>query len=194
MGGRELMMTLQIGKPKNSMSTGGFTLVELMLVMALLIVVLAVTFPSLQNFFRGRTLDSEARRFLTLTKYGQNRAVSEGVPMLLWIDSPKGLYGLQMQPGYTDLDSNAVQFQMPESLSIQVMANQSSILSQSNLWTQSSARLGKLPAIRFLPDGFIAETSPERISLKEKNMEPIWVGESTNRLKYEILSNQSARQ
>ena len=38
-----------------------FTLIELILVMALLVIVMAVSAPALSNFFRGRTLDSEAR-------------------------------------------------------------------------------------------------------------------------------------
>src|SRR5262249_9004612 len=39
----------------------GFTLIELILVMALLTVAVSVTAPALSNFFRGRALDSEAR-------------------------------------------------------------------------------------------------------------------------------------
>ena len=64
---------------------GGFTLIELILVMAVLAIVLAIIAPSLGNFFRGRTLDSEARRFVSLTRYAESRAVSEGSPMLLWM-------------------------------------------------------------------------------------------------------------
>src|SRR5437667_3469223 len=60
-----------------------FTLIELILVMALLVIVMAVSAPALSNFFRGRTLDSEARCFMSLTRYGQSRAVSEGIPMVL---------------------------------------------------------------------------------------------------------------
>jgi type II secretion system protein H len=60
-----------------------FTLIELILVMTILLVVMAVAFPSLRGFFRGRNLDSEARRILALTRYGQSRAVAEGVPVVL---------------------------------------------------------------------------------------------------------------
>src|SRR3954451_20071745 len=73
----------------------GFTLVELILVMALLAIVMAVSAPALSNFFRGRTLDSEARCLMSLTRYGQSRAVSEGIPMLLIIDTRRGAYRLQ---------------------------------------------------------------------------------------------------
>ena len=50
--------------------------------MALLAMVLAVSAPALSRFFKGRTLDSEAHRFLALTRHAQQRAVSEGVPVV----------------------------------------------------------------------------------------------------------------
>ena len=48
-----------------------FTLIELILVMTIMIVMISIVFPSLKGFFRGRNLDNEARRFLSLTRYGQ---------------------------------------------------------------------------------------------------------------------------
>src|SRR5437773_1580616 len=81
-----------------------FTLIELILVMALLSIVLAFAAPALSSFFRGRTIDSEARRLVSLIRYGQSRAVSEGVPIILWIDARKNTYGLQHEPGFTDGD------------------------------------------------------------------------------------------
>jgi len=51
---------------RHRFSAQAFTLIELMLVMAILLIVLAVSFPSLRGFFRGRNLDNEARRFLSL--------------------------------------------------------------------------------------------------------------------------------
>ncbi len=56
-----------------------FTLIEFILVMGLLAVVIALSAPSLSNFFRGRKLESEARRFVSVTRYGQSRAVAEGL-------------------------------------------------------------------------------------------------------------------
>src|SRR5262245_35533325 len=97
-----------------------FTLIELIRVMARLAVVLAVSAPALSKFFKGRTLDSEARRFVSLTRYGQSRAVSEGMPMMLWIDPKERTYGLQEETTYTDLDTKAVDFQLGKALEIEV--------------------------------------------------------------------------
>ena len=49
-------------------SRRGFTLIELVLVMTLLIVVISFSAPSLGKFFRGRALDGEARRLLSLSR------------------------------------------------------------------------------------------------------------------------------
>ena len=173
------------GKPAGG-TPRGFTLIELILVMAMLMIVLAVAFPSLKNFFHGRDLDSEARRFLSLTRYGQSRAISEGVPMMLWIDSRQGAYGLETQTGYTDADGKALEFYVDDELTVEIpmSATRRTILSQ-----YAVAGLGNVPAIRFQPDGFISETSPESVVIRQGRDEAIWISQSANRLNYEIRSD-----
>ena len=186
-------MTLRTGRIRNheSCRVPGFTLIELILVMALLLIVVGVALPSLKGFFRGRNLDSEARRFLSLTRYGQTRAVSEGVPMVLWMDPRRGAYGLQQQAGYTDGDSNAVRFGLSEELRMEVQTPV--VAAQTNPLNQTMAGTDNTPMIRFTPDGFIGETSPERIGFRQGKDDPIWIVESTNRLKYEIQANDSPK-
>src|SRR3954451_18942853 len=103
-------MTLRTGNPKSAKPYQAFTLIELILVMAMVLIVLAVAAPSLSNFFRGRSLDSEARRFVALTHYARSRAVSEGTPMVLWINGQDGSYGLEAEISYTPSDEKAVDF------------------------------------------------------------------------------------
>src|ERR1041385_3547304 len=88
----------------------GFTLIELILVMTVLTIAVSITAPALANFFRGRSLDSEARRLLALTRQGQSRAVSEGVPMELGVDAAQGTYGLTAEPSYEPADTKAIIF------------------------------------------------------------------------------------
>jgi hypothetical protein len=45
------------------------------------------------------------------------------------------------------------------------------------------------PAIRFTPDGFISETSPERVLLREGDDDAVYLGQSRTRLHYEIQTN-----
>src|SRR5882724_1162128 len=99
---------------------GAFTLIELILVMTILAIAVSITAPALANFFRGRTLDSEGRRLLGLTRQGQSRAVSEGVPMELWIDSAHSAYGLEAEPSYEPNDAKAVNITLDSDLQVQV--------------------------------------------------------------------------
>src|SRR6266581_7233742 len=121
---KEPMMTLRTGNRRTRSNepdrARAFTLIELILVMALLLIVIGVALPSLKRFFHGRNLDSEARRFLSLTRYGQSRAVSEGVPMVLWIDVRQRTYGLQAQSGYLPNDTKAIEYDLDKELRVEV--------------------------------------------------------------------------
>jgi len=179
-----------VGKPRN-VEAGrrrAFTLIELILVMALLTIVIAVAAPSLSKFFRGRTLDSEARRFVSLTRYGQSRAVSEGVPVVLWMDTRQGAYGLRQETGYVDQDSNSVEFVLKEDLHLTVadLPAPSGQLAPMRRTLQADPNV---PTLRFQPDGFIDETSPQSVEIREDSGESIWITQSRNRLNYEIHTN-----
>ena len=188
----------------------GFTLVELLLVMSLLTIVLAVSAPSLSGFFHGRALDSEARRLLALTRHAQGRAVSEGIPMLLWLDSRQSAYGVEEEAGYTDRDEQAMHYDMNGELGLEVaaigpVARASSTTSPATA-AAIAARGGtgplagehrNLPTMRFLPDGMLGETSPRAVRVFERQNSgggsgagaEIWLVQSSNRLCYEVQSD-----
>src|SRR5438046_9262722 len=94
----ELMKSASpITRLANRANSSAFTLIELILVMAILTVAVSITAPTLGRFFSGRALDSEARRLLALTHNGQSRAVSEGFPIELWVDARERTYGLEAE-------------------------------------------------------------------------------------------------
>lgn len=155
--------------------------------MALLTIVISVGAPSLSRFFRARTVDSEAHRFLSLTRYGQSRAVAEGVPMRLWIDVKQGRYGLKAETGYMDEDRKAVEFAVGDELVFEV--EQAEVRPLASRWNRPLERGGKLAEIRFTPDGFIGETSPEAVLIRRGADEAVWVAQSRNRLHYEMQTN-----
>ncbi|MGV3772911.1 MAG: pilus assembly FimT family protein [Verrucomicrobiales bacterium] len=192
-----MMMSL-IGQPRNKAHTrSGFTLIELILVMTLLMIVMAVTFPSLGNFFRGRNLDSEARRLLALTRYGQSRAVAEGAPMVLWFDAKERSYGLRAMEGYLDLDDKELEYTVRDKTEIEVgntFARENPLLTTMSLQSSSSLQAsrtlpGGLEQIEFTPDGFISERSPSIVTLIEKDYQ-VSIALNTNRLSYVITTNQ----
>jgi prepilin-type N-terminal cleavage/methylation domain-containing protein len=169
-------------------TTGGrpaFTMIELILVMALLAIVAALASPSLSNFFKGRALDSEARRFMTLTRYAQSRAVTEGVPMLLWMDAEEGRYGLTMEPGYFEgSDDKAVEYSLAKNLTLEIPAGANQGLGQAQ---RAKLETGAaLPLIRFQTDGFITPSSPDYVTIKEGGSNSVVIVQGRNKLHYEI--------
>jgi len=170
----------------------GFTLIELIVVMALLSVVLALAAPALARFFRGRGLDAEARRFVALVRYGQSRAVYEGIPMRLWIDLEQRTYGLEAEPGYLEEgDDKAVMFSLGDTVVVEVeQSTLATTLRQRPQWTGSWETTDPRPMLRFSPDGFISETSPEFIVFRQvrdgEDQDAVWIGRTRNRLSYEV--------
>ncbi len=170
----------------------GFTLVELILVMAVLIIAVSLVVPTVSKFFDGRMLDSEVRRFVALTHYGQSRAVSEGVPMMLWVDARRQVYGLKQEPGYGDADAKSVEYTVAKGLKIDVakgtpMAPIANSQTGRILNNQAGQTAGKLPAIHFSPEGTVLRaTSVMGVSIQEGNHAPVWIGPSASRLSYEV--------
>ena len=168
--------------------------------MALLSVVLALAAPSLGRFFRGRGLDTEAHRLLALTRYAQNRAVYEGIPMILWIDEDERRYGLQAEFSYSDLDERAVEFEVNPDVSLEVAPPTAAALRMPRVNAPASTSPNRdvlprdLPLFRFTPDGFVADTSPEWVRLFERRDEKdgaaLWVARSRNRLTYELRPDE----
>lgn len=74
---------------------GGFTLVELILVMVIAAVAATVAAPALRLFLGGRALHQVAERLVSLGGYAATRAVAEGRVYRLEIDGRARVYRLQ---------------------------------------------------------------------------------------------------
>jgi type II secretion system protein H len=162
----------------------GFTLVELILVMVLLLIVAAMVAPRMSSFFRGRALSSEAQRLLSLTHYAQSRAVAEGVPVLLWIDPRNSRYGIDIQNGHTSAEDRDVTYEADPSVTLEVPTVANAPVSEDD-----DEKLGlpeNLAAIRFTPDGFFDEVSVNKIILRQGDEAALELVPTVNRLGYEI--------
>ncbi len=168
-------MTLATGNPIKRRNQCAFTLVEMILVMVLLVVAVSIVAPRLSGFMRERALDSEARRFISVANEGQSRAVSEGMPMVLWIDEKNNGYGLEEETPGNRADTKAENFTADENVAVAVM----------NL-NGSATTFKNLPAIRFLADGTVDENSPQMIKLTGSTGVALWLLESADRRGYEI--------
>ncbi len=190
------------GKLRSARPTGttAFTLIELILVMAMLVILMAVMAPSLGNFFRGRSVDGEVRRLSSLIRYGRERAISEGTPMILWIDPQQRAYGLTEDSTYAAQDGRAVAYPLSRDVVVEVdAARVNSAPMPTSLPMVSGFGPGRAAyAIRFQPDGFIADSSPVQIRIREQNPPSgsrnsragtLWLAPSASRLTYDLHTN-----
>jgi type II secretion system protein H len=164
---------------RHSKFVPGFTLIEMVLVLTLIAVAVSFVAPQMSNFLRGRALDSEARRLAALMHAGQARAVSEGMPMVLWIDSKNGQYGLQEETPPKGGDTQA------ENLTLDgdVQVTTQNVTSGSGTTTFNG-----LPAIRFLPDGTVDQNSPQILQMTEDNETMVFT-ELQTKTGYEVSDN-----
>lgn len=176
--------------------------------MALITIVVGVSLPSLKGFFKGRDLDSEARRFLSLTRYAASRSVAEGIPIELYVDTQQKLYGLRAQAGFLETDSKRVEYKLPEELSFEVTAAPSKRASGEDNPDDgvdlanpddTSANGNPIKIIRFYSDGFIGSKSPAAIILRQRGVDDsaegdaVAIAQSATRLNYEIRTIQPQR-
>jgi prepilin-type N-terminal cleavage/methylation domain-containing protein len=176
-----MKMILPTGKGSEPRRHSAFTLIELILVMALLVVTVAITLPKLKGFFGGRNVDAEARRFAALRNYGQSRAVNEGVPMMLWVDPVADKYGLEQEPGYNDKDDKAIEESVVEGVTIGVSRDAvKTPLANSQtgriMTGQAGQSKGRRDAIYFLPEGSInTNRSVSAVSFQSKDGPALWI-------------------
>lgn len=164
-----------------------FTLVELILVLVLLAIIATFVAAKMSSFVQGRALNFEARRLLSLTHYAQSRAVSEGVPMLLWVNAAASTYGLTAQSSYSDPegDAHAVTYTIDPSLRLETPTGEVTPVSE-----QEDEKLGLttdgIAYLRFTPDGFFDDTSVSKVTIRQGADAGLELVPTANRLAYEI--------
>ena len=178
-------MTLETGKHSKQGQRCAFTLIELVLVMTLLVVAVSLVAPRMSDFVRGRALDSEARRMVALVDAGQARAVSEGMPIVLWFDQKQNKCGLEEESPPQGGDKKAEDVDISGSVQIGTIAAPTG----TGAGSASMTTFNHLPAIRFLPDGSVDESSPQSVQLTE-GTESIVLTELQNRTGYEVNGGQ----
>jgi prepilin-type N-terminal cleavage/methylation domain-containing protein len=164
----------------NLAARAAFTLIELILVLALLVIITSLALPTMSRFIRGRALGSETSRLQALMHEAQSRAVSEGMPVMLWLDAPHGTYGATLETPGQGGDAKAEDLTVDDTLKIAVL----------NLGTGTQTTFKNMPAIKFLPDGTIDEGSPQTIQLADSEGFTRRLTELPTRTGYEISDSQ----
>jgi prepilin-type N-terminal cleavage/methylation domain-containing protein len=165
----------------------GFTLIELIFVLALLAICAVFVTASMGSFFRGRALNFEARRLLSLTHYAQSRAVSEGVPVILWLKPAESTYGLTVQATFNDPegDTKAVAYTTEASLKLEIPASGTVPISELDDEKLGLTTEG-LFFLRFTPDGFFDDSSISKVIIRQGTEAALELVPTLNRLGYEI--------
>ncbi len=156
--------------------SSAFTLIELILVLALLVIIASMTIPRMTGFIQGRALDSEAQRIMSLMHMAQSRAVSEGMPMMLWVDEKGGSYGVQAETSGQNGDPKAEELMLDSTLGVQVTPTQNG----------TAVMFKNLPAIRYLADGTVDQGSPTILKLTDSAGVSRWLAQTSNHQGYEV--------
>jgi prepilin-type N-terminal cleavage/methylation domain-containing protein len=161
------MMISPIGMTKSDLSKRGglakrnaFTLVELILVMALLALVMGFAAPSLSRSMRARRLAQEAVRFIALTEFARDEAVSRGVPMTVWIDTAAGRFGLAPKTGFIAPGMRLREFALEAPAQMEIAAGGGAAV---------------VTAVEFSPDGTPEPAAIERVRFTAPSEEGIAV-------------------
>ena len=154
-------------------SAQGFTLVELIIVMMLLAIVAALSVPSLSRSMRQRNLDEEATRLLALTEYGRDEAVSQGVPMIVWIDAKGQRYGIEPKSGFDADESRSREYAKHPDVNVEI--------------DKAVASGGVVEAMEFAPDGALTNTSVDAVRLVDRAQSAINVSRTVDGWSYELV-------
>lgn len=154
--------SITVGASGAERRRSAFTLIELIIVLMLLAVILSIAAPSLGAFFRNRSLSDEASRFLAVTEFARQQAMSRGEPMVVWVDPEflprEGISGYGIRP--------EIPWEIQEEKERYYALNPQYEIAWDPLFQGPGQRQGE---IVFLPDGAIAEESLFSFVIRERS-------------------------
>jgi Tfp pilus assembly protein FimT len=150
-----------------SCTSRAYTLLELVLVLAIIAATLAMVAPSLSGFARGRRAEEAARQFVSLTRWARSQATTDGVSYQLTVDPSLGQWKLTVQDdtdSFTDTPGPFGRvFSVPEGVEIQ--AELPIVEGQQTITFDASGRCdtGTLHFIGFGSDITVTCTAPVEV-------------------------------
>jgi type II secretory pathway pseudopilin PulG len=132
---------------------GGFTLLELVLVMLLLTAMCALAVPSLRGFLGGSRSRDAVSQVVSLAQYAKAMATAEARVYRLNVDGASYWLNVQQGEGFVETGTDFGQrFEMPPGMSIQVMPT-SGITNLRGDGLPADERQLDPGGIEFLPNG-----------------------------------------
>lgn len=141
--------------------------------MALLTIAMALAAPSLARSLRERGLAQEGARVLAAIEYGRDQAVSQGVPMTLWIEPGTGRFGVEPKPGYEAAAGRERFFTLNEDVHFEA-----GTAPQNN---------GVVEVVEFAPDGSPGEEALDFVGLRDRFNAAMSVSRTRDGWGYELL-------
>jgi Tfp pilus assembly protein FimT len=143
--------------------------------MVVLVVLLALIAPSLSNSLRQHNLEQAATQWLAVTEYARDEAVSQSVPMTVWLNPINGRYGASPATGYPSAAARSREYRLPENLSFAP-------------GTSVAAADGVLTAAQFSPDGTLDTTSIPGVDILDRNKHTISLAQRADGDGYQIVN------
>jgi type II secretion system protein H len=152
------------------MRRAGFTLIELMLVLALLAMMVAIVAPKMARSSRARNLEQEALRFVALTEYARDEAVSQGVSMAIYVETQTQRFGMEPASGASGVEVRK-EFTLHDDLHFEELKS-------------TSKKEGRV--ITYNPDGVPDAVSIDYVTITDRNGDSKSVMRSADGYGYEL--------
>lgn len=123
--------------------------------MALLVILVGLVVPALARSVQGRDLKEEGTRFVSLTEYARSEAISQSVPVVVWVQPQSRSYGAEPKQGYDAAPGPAYHYTAAAGLQIAV--------------SQGRTSGGQTEAATFGPDGTLDLSSAETITFSDRH-------------------------
>ncbi len=156
----------------NRQRAAGFTMIELLIVMALLALVAGLSVPMLSHSLRQRNLAEEATRFVALTEYARNEAVSQGIPMVVWVDSRGQRFGVEPREGFEGDPSRNREFALHPDVTFKI--------------NKVALAGGVAHAVEYSPDGSPSLTSVATMEMADRSGSVLNIMRTEDLWSYEI--------
>ena len=129
--------------------------------------------PSLSRSMHQRYITDEATRLLAATEYARDEAVSQGVPMTVWIEPASGRFGVAPKAGFLGADERNREFEVHPDIHFET--------------SKAVATHGIIQAAEFAPDGAPDAANLSEIRLVDRFNSSVTIARTSDGWAYEIL-------
>jgi len=172
------MKILPCRAPENTNHNRGFTLLESLIILAVIGILISLAIPSVQGLMRNASLTARANATLALLMQARQRAVYERRPVI--IEASEGSFAGAMRV-FVDLDEDG-QFSEPDTLLTELEAAPGSLHAQAQPALNSTS-------IRFDPTGMLAEAPIQMLLLCGDG----WASENDDRYARTVIVHGAGR-